>query len=115
MNIWQSYKQERDCLVHFLRHLALCWPGTQSVRQPRCLPNIHRLKKFTRRLSPLFFGPPCIVLVSVSRSYVSVMLEVVAAAAADEARVNHVSLGRPLHTHTHTHAGLTALSPGLPG
>ena len=45
------------------------------------------------------------------------MLEVVAAAAADEARVNHVSLGRPLHTHTHTHthARLTALSPGLPG
>ena len=95
MNIWQSYKQERDCLVHFLRHLALCWPGAQSVRQPRCLPNIHRLKNSLAD-SVDFFGPRCIVLVGVSRSYVSVMLEVVAAAAADEARVNHVSLGRPL-------------------
>ena len=27
VNIWQSYKQKRDCLVHFLRLLALCWPG----------------------------------------------------------------------------------------
>jgi len=24
--IWQSYKQERDCVVHFLRLLAVCWP-----------------------------------------------------------------------------------------
>jgi len=24
VNIWQSYKQEHDCLVHFLRHLAMC-------------------------------------------------------------------------------------------
>jgi len=30
VNIWQSYKQERDCLVHFLRLLAVCWPGAQS-------------------------------------------------------------------------------------
>jgi len=31
VNIWQSYKQERDCLiVHFLRLLAACWPGTLS-------------------------------------------------------------------------------------
>jgi len=29
MNIWQSYKQERDCFVHFLRRLALCWPSAQ--------------------------------------------------------------------------------------
>ena len=27
VNIWQSYKQERDCLVHFLRLIAVCWPG----------------------------------------------------------------------------------------
>jgi len=27
VNISQSYKQERDCLVHFLRPLAVCWPG----------------------------------------------------------------------------------------
>jgi len=27
VNIWQSYKQERDWLVHFLRLLAVCWTG----------------------------------------------------------------------------------------
>jgi len=31
VNIWQSYKQERDCLVHFLCLLAVCWPGAQSA------------------------------------------------------------------------------------
>jgi len=31
VNIWQSYKQECDCLVHFLRLLAVCWPGAQSA------------------------------------------------------------------------------------
>jgi len=31
VNIWQTYKQERDCLVHFLRLLAVCWPWAQSV------------------------------------------------------------------------------------
>ena len=31
MNIWQSYKQERDCLVHFLRLSAVCWPGNKPV------------------------------------------------------------------------------------
>jgi len=31
VNIWQSYKQKRDCLVHFLRLLAVCWPGAQSA------------------------------------------------------------------------------------
>ena len=31
VNIWHSYKQERDCLVHFLRLLAVCWPGAQSA------------------------------------------------------------------------------------
>ena len=30
-NIWQSYQQERDCLVHFLRLVAMCWPGAQSA------------------------------------------------------------------------------------
>ena len=29
--IWQSYQHERDCLVHFLRLLAVCWPCTQSA------------------------------------------------------------------------------------
>jgi len=27
VNIWQSYRHERDCLVHFLRLLAVCWPS----------------------------------------------------------------------------------------
>jgi len=31
VNIWQSYKQERDCLVHFLHLLAACWPGAQCA------------------------------------------------------------------------------------
>ena len=29
-NIWQSYKQEHDCLAHFLCLLVVCWPGAQS-------------------------------------------------------------------------------------
>ena len=32
VNIWQNYKQERDCLVHFLRLIAVCWPSAQSAR-----------------------------------------------------------------------------------
>jgi len=28
VNIWQSYEQKRDCLVHFLR-LLVCLPGAQ--------------------------------------------------------------------------------------
>ena len=35
--IWQSNKQERDCLVHFLRLLAVCWPGVQSSRDNHVL------------------------------------------------------------------------------
>ena len=31
VNIWQSYKQERDCLMHSLRLSAVCWPGAQSA------------------------------------------------------------------------------------
>ena len=31
VNIWQSYKQERECLVHFLHLLAVRWPGMQSA------------------------------------------------------------------------------------
>ena len=31
VNMWQSYKQEGDCLVHFLRLFAVCWPGAQSA------------------------------------------------------------------------------------
>ena len=29
VNIWKSYKQEGDCLEHFLRLLAVCWPGVR--------------------------------------------------------------------------------------
>ena len=36
VNIWQSYKQERCFLVHFLRLLAMCWPGAQSARDTLC-------------------------------------------------------------------------------
>jgi len=31
MNIWRSCKQECGCLVHFLRLLAVWWPGAQSA------------------------------------------------------------------------------------
>ena len=31
LNIWQSYKQEHGCIVHFLRLLAVCWSGAQSA------------------------------------------------------------------------------------
>ena len=37
VSIWQSYKNKRVCLVHFLRHLALCWPGAQSAWDNRAL------------------------------------------------------------------------------
>ena len=32
VNICQSYKQKRGCLVHFVRLSAVCWPGAQSAR-----------------------------------------------------------------------------------
>jgi len=32
VNIWHSYKQERDCLVHFFRLFVAWWPGAQSAR-----------------------------------------------------------------------------------
>jgi len=37
VNIWQSYKQERDCFVHFFRLLAVFWPSTQSSRDSHVL------------------------------------------------------------------------------
>jgi len=44
VNIWQSYKQERDCLVHIFRLLAVCWPGAQNAWDNHhvTLPIIHR-------------------------------------------------------------------------
>ena len=35
--IWQTFKQKHDCLVHFLRLLAVCWPGAQSARDNHVL------------------------------------------------------------------------------
>ena len=37
VNIWQSYKQEPDCFVHFLRLIAMFWPSTQSERDKHVL------------------------------------------------------------------------------
>jgi len=43
VNIWQSYRQEHDCFVHFLRLLAVRWPTITFLLVT--LPNIHRFKK----------------------------------------------------------------------
>jgi len=55
VNIWQSYKQESDCLAHFLRLLAVCWPARKVHETTTLLlvtlPNIHRFKKITHTLS----------------------------------------------------------------
>ena len=48
-DIRQSYKQKRDCLVHFLRLLAVCWPGAQSTRGNHAL-------ACNRAYSKEFFG-----------------------------------------------------------
>ena len=49
VNIWQSYKQERDCFVHFFRLFAVCWPSAQVHETITSLlvtlSNIHRLNK----------------------------------------------------------------------
>jgi len=37
LNIWQSYKQKRGCLTHFLRLLAVWWQGVQSARDNHVL------------------------------------------------------------------------------
>jgi len=46
VNIWQSYKQERGCFVHFFRLLAMRWPSAQVHEAIPLLlvtlPNIHR-------------------------------------------------------------------------
>ena len=46
VNIWQSYKQERDCFVYFLHLLAVCWPSAQVHETIKfllvTLSNIHR-------------------------------------------------------------------------
>ena len=35
--MWKSYKQERGCLAHFLRLLAVWWPGAQSAQDNHAL------------------------------------------------------------------------------
>ena len=68
--IWQNYKQERGCLMHFLRLLEVRWPGAQSKQDnhvpacnfAKCLP-ILRLRFdwfMVLSLCPHFFAPPCI-------------------------------------------------------
>jgi len=37
VDIRQSYKEKRDCLVHFLHLLAVWWPGTQIARNNHVL------------------------------------------------------------------------------
>ena len=36
VNIWQSYRQERDCLVHFLRLFAVCSPSARDNHVLAC-------------------------------------------------------------------------------
>ena len=48
-------EQKRDCLVHFLPLLAVCWPGSQSARDNHALAcnfaKYSPVKKFTHSLS----------------------------------------------------------------
>ena len=37
VNSWQSYKQERGCLMHFLHLLAVWWPDAQNARDNHVL------------------------------------------------------------------------------
>ena len=37
VNIWRSYGQKGVCVMHFLRLLAVCWPGAQSARDNHLL------------------------------------------------------------------------------
>jgi len=55
VNIWQSYKQERGCVMHFARLLSTLLKN-KKVHETIMfllvtLPNIYRLKKFPDRLS----------------------------------------------------------------
>ena len=47
MNTWQSYKQERDCLVHFFRFLSVLARRAKCMRQP----HTDFKSLFTHRLS----------------------------------------------------------------
>ena len=64
MNIWQSYTQERDCLVHFLCLLAVCWPGAQSAWD-----RLSFDRSMVMRLWPHFFGQLCTLVQPVKTSF----------------------------------------------
>jgi len=57
VNIWQSYKQERGCLVHFVRLAITLLKDEESARDSHVLAcnfaNVHRFQNifFTDRLS----------------------------------------------------------------
>ena len=61
MNIWQSYKQEHDCLVHFLCLLAVCWSGVQSACDNHVLAcnfaKYSPILKIMTELWPIVCGP----------------------------------------------------------
>ena len=47
VNVWQSFRQQRDCIVHFLRLLAMSVGQARNVHETTTLllgtlPNIHR-------------------------------------------------------------------------
>jgi len=56
VNIWQSYKQERGCLVHFARLANTLLKDEESARDNHVLAS-----NFTK-YSPILklFDPPCI-------------------------------------------------------
>ena len=51
VNIWQSYKQQRDCLAHFLRLLAVCWPSAH-VHETLGDADLERLVRGWQREAP---------------------------------------------------------------
>ena len=72
VNIWQSYEQERDCLVHFRRLLAVCWPSEPSAwdnhalarnfaKYSSILRNIELQLCFFYSFYAILFSPSCYV------------------------------------------------------
>ena len=60
VNIWQSYKRERDCLVHFLRLLVVLARRSKSMRQPRSCPNcLGSVVSVSHVAPPRRRSPPC--------------------------------------------------------
>jgi len=68
INIWQSYKQESGCLVHFLRLLTVWWQGAHSARNCKFYQKNLAPKKSVEIwqnyghefVASRFFGRPCI-------------------------------------------------------